>query len=188
MLFWQYSGKGAPVDVYVKKKMKVIFALVFCVAGLMIGSSLSLGQAKPDPVQADLTMRIFPEMYYQQVNPGQDNIFYLEVTNNSSETITDIALSSQIPDKWTIEFQPAQIDALDSGATQTINVNVRPAKNASNNEYSITLFAHANNAQGITGTTLRVENATSTWFWVGIVATVIMIAGFVFIYRRFGRD
>ena len=170
----------------VDKKFRIICSLVLCIAVFLTNTTpfSVLAQA----IKQDMTLRLFPDMYFQEVIPGQDNILYLEVANNSNEPITNIILYAKVPEQWTVEFQPRQIDELSRGSAQTINVNIRPAGNADNDEYNVTLVAEANETQRMVSTILRVENATSEWLRVGVVLAGLMVAGFVVIYRRFGRQ
>jgi uncharacterized membrane protein len=52
----------------------------------------------------------------------------------------------------------------------------------------VTLIAEAEQARAVTSTILRVENASSVWQWVGLGIGVVVIAGFVLLYRRFSRE
>ena len=65
---------------------------------------------------------------------------------------------------------------------------LRPDKDADKGEYNVTLIADANETRRVTSIFVRVESASLFWVWVGIGIAVLLIAGFVVIFMRFGRE
>ncbi len=169
------------------KRYRIICGLILLIAGFTVLSSPpALAQPQPQPIKTDLTLRLIPDIYYQQVNPAQDNLFYLEIRNNGSMPITDIQLSGKAPEKWAVELNPAQIVSLGAGSAQIINVNIRPVNTATTGDYTVTFFAQASETDTVISAMVRVENTASIWLWIGVAVAGLMIAGFIIIYRRFG--
>ena len=163
----------------------IIYWLLLCVMGLMF--ILSPGTVLAQEEKIDLTLRLIPGDYYKKVAPGEENILYLEVHNTGNKPITNIRLSSDEPEGWVVKFIPVSIDYLGTGSTQTVDVSVKPASNAAKDEYHLNIIAEANETRRVINAFLRVETATSLWLRVGVAVAVVVIAGFIIIYLRFGR-
>ena len=136
--------------------------------------------------KVDLDLRLVSAKYYNEVIPGKDNIFFLEVWNTGNKTLTNIRLYSEKPGGWFAEFKPSTIDYLGPGAFQTVDINIKPDSSAGKGEYSITVIAQSNEIRRVKSIWLRVEQST-TWLWIGAALTAIIIAGFVMIFIKFGR-
>ena len=87
-----------------------------------------------------------------------------------------------------MDFRPESIGYLGAGSHQAIDVNVVADPDTDKGEYTLTLIAEADQTRTVTSTVLRVENAFSLWQWVGLGMGALVIAGFVILYRRFGRE
>ncbi len=135
-----------------------------------------------------LTLNVVPDGYYNTITAGQEKTIFLEVWNNDNTELTNIRLSADFPKGWTVEFNPGMIDSLTPGSSQTVDVLLRPDKNAKEGEYNVTLIADANETRRVTSIFVRVESASLFWLWVGIGIAVLLIAGSVFIFMRFGRE
>ncbi|MBI4180427.1 MAG: hypothetical protein HY528_00670 [Chloroflexi bacterium] len=120
-----------------------------------------------------------------ELRAGQDNAFLLEVNNIGNKAITDIKLSADKLEGWVIDFNPGKIDSLDPGRLQTVNVNIKPPNQATKERHQITFIAESNETRQLVSFFVTVKPA-QLWIWVWIIAGVIVIAGFVFIYQRFG--
>ncbi len=128
--------------------------------------------------------------YRCEARSGQDNSFFLEVRNTGTKPITNIRLSSDKPEGWVVEFKPAEIDYLGSGSVQTVDVNIKPvdkAAKATKAEYKVPFIAEANEIRMVQTISIMVKPA-QFWIWVWIVAGVVVVAGFVLLYLRFGRQ
>jgi len=149
---------------------------------------LSPGTVLAQDEKTELTLRLMPGDYNRSVTPGEDNTLYLEVHNTGNKSITNIEFSSDGPEGWDIDFEPASIGYLGNGSQQTVNVSIRPAANTYKGRYQFNLIAEANETRRVTSIYLRVETFMSTWLWMGIAVAALVIGGFVIIYLRFGRQ
>jgi len=154
--------------------------------GLMLilppGTVLAQGE------KIDLILRLIPGDYYKKVTPGEENILYLEIRNAGSKPITNIRLSSDEPEGWVVEFKPMSVGYLGASSFQTVDVSIKPPSNAARGEYRINLIAEASGTRKIISTILRVETTTSIWLWIGAAVAAVVVAGFIIIYLRFGRQ
>lgn len=164
----------------------IIYWLLLCVTGLML--ILSPGTVLAQEEKIDLILRLIPGDYYKKVTPGEENILYLEIHNAGNKPITNIRLSSGEPEGWVVKFKPERIDYLSPGSLQTIDVNIKLPSNATRGEYRINFIAEASETRKVISTFLRVETATSIWLWVGVAVAAVVVAGFIIIYLRFGRQ
>ncbi len=125
--------------------------------------------------------------YNNEATAGQDNKFFLEVRNTGTKSITNIRLSAEEPEGWIIEFKPAEISYLSSGSVETVDVNIKPVSKAIKEGYQVTFIAEANEIRKGQSFWVTVKPA-QFWIWIWIVAGVVVVAGFVFIFLRFGRQ
>jgi len=160
--------------------------LILFVTGLML--VLPSGTVMAQEEKVDLSLRMLPGYHYRDVIPGKDNTLFVKIRNNGNKEITNIRFDSDKPEGWVVEFKPGTISYLGAGSSQTVDVNIIPGPNTGRGKYNITLLAEANETRTATSTMLRVEGGYSYWLWVGIGLAVLVIAGFVVIYFRFGRQ
>ena len=166
------------------------FRRIWCL-GLLIAVSVGLLAAPAVAAQAektDLQLRILPEYYYRDVNPGETDTVYMEVRNAGEVELTDIVFEADAPDGWQLAFSPATIEAMAAGSSETVDILVTSPKNADDDNYNLTVIAKAAETRAATTFMVRIENGFSQWLWVGVGVVVLVIIGFVLIYRRFGTS
>lgn len=163
-----------------------IYWLSLLVVGLaaILSPCLILAQAE----KVDLTLRLVSDSYYNRITAGKDKTIFLEVGNTGKKGITNIRLYADLPEGWNVEFRPGLIDYLGPGSFQAVDVILRPASNAVKGEYTVALIAEANETRRVTSIFVRVESASLFWVWVGAGVAALVIAGFVIIFMRFGRQ
>lgn len=135
----------------------------------------------------NLSLWILPEYRYKDISPGEANTIFMEVRNNGESEITDISFSADIPEGWAVKFVPESISSLSGGSSQAINITVTPEANAKRGDYTLTFIAKAAETQAADSTTLRVENGSLFWVWVGGGVAAAVIAGFVLVFLRYGK-
>lgn len=155
---------------------------------VLLGSLLpcSLLFAQEDKV--DLSLRLLPGYYYKEVVAGEDMALFMEVRNNGNTAITDIKLTADKPEEWKVDIIPGSISYLSAGSSQTVDISVVPASNSPSGEYTITMLAEATETRTAVSTTLRIKSDSSFWKWIGIGVGALVVAGFVIIYLRFGKQ
>ena len=137
--------------------------------------------------KVNLTLRLVSDGYYNKITAGEDKTIYLEVGNTGKKGITNIRLYADLPEGWTVEFRPGLIDYLGPGSFHAVDVILRPV-DAANGEYTVALIAEANETRRATSLFLRVESASLLRVWVGLGVAALVIAAFILIYVRFGRE
>jgi uncharacterized membrane protein len=166
------------------KKVLWLSLLIAVLIMLLVAPAVLFAQE----TKVDLSLRMLPEYHYKEVTPGEDNTLFMEIRNNGNKEITNIRFDSDKPQGWVVDFNPDSISYLSAGSSQTVDVNVIPSRDTGRGEYNLTFLAEANETRAATSTMLRVETGPSFWLWVGIGLAALVIAGFVIIYRRFGRQ
>ena len=163
-----------------------ILSLTLITIGLMMLAFT--GQILAQGARVELTLRLLPGYYHTEIIPGETKTLYLEIENSGNKAITNIRLYSDKPKGWIVNFRPESIGHLGAGNRQAIDVNVVADPDTDKGEYTLTLIAEADQTRTVTSTVLRVEDAFSLWQWVGLGIGVLVIAGFVILYRRFSRE
>ncbi|MFC1873393.1 NEW3 domain-containing protein [Chloroflexota bacterium] len=139
-------------------------------------------------INVDLSLRILPEYYYKEVIPEEDNTLFMEIRNNGDNEITNISFDSDKPEGWIVDFSPGSIDYLRTGSSQTVDINIIPTNNTARGDYYLTVIAEANETRTVISAILRVERGSSLWLWVGLGIATLVVAGFIAIFLRFGRQ
>ena len=168
----------------VGKKVLWLFLLIVVLLMCLGSPTMLLAQE----AQVDLSLRMFPDSYYKEVIPGEVNALFMEIRNRGDNEITNIIFDSDKPKGWVVNFKPDSIDYLSVGSSQTVDVKVIPSPDTGRGEYNFSLHSDTNETRTATSTMLRVETGYSFWLWVGLGVAALVIAGFIFIFIRFGRQ
>ncbi len=167
-----------------KSNRKICWLLLFAVglAALLWPCSM-LAQAE----KTDMTLNIVYDGF-SSLKAGETRTVFLEVGNSGNRELTAIRLSSDSPQGWTVAFNPQVIDKLAAGSYQTVDITLKPADNEAKGDYNIAVIAQANEMRRVTSIYVRVESSSLFWVWVGAGVAALLIAGFVFIFIKFGRE
>ena len=170
----------------IKSKACRLFLLVAVLMTVLLLPQPSLAQER----EAGLTLMLFSGTYshYHEVTAGKDNSFFLEIRNTGNEAITNIKLSSYKSEGWVIDFELEEIDYLGPGSLRTVDVNIKPAPKAAKGEYRVTLIAEANEILRVESTSWVTVKAAPFWPWIGAGIVLAVVAAFIFIFMRFGRQ
>lgn len=160
--------------------------LLLVIAAIAILAPSGRITAQGDKV--DLVLTMMPGFYYREITPGEESALYLEIRNGGTQAITDIRLISDNPKEWDIALKPDSIGYLGAGSSQTIDVRVTAPPGTERGEYTLTIIAEASQTRTATSTVVRVKSASSFWPWIGGGLAIFLIAAFVIIFLRLGRD
>ena len=121
------------------------------------------------------------------VTAGKKEAVDFLVGNAGSAPIRNLAFVTKKPnEKWTIEFKPDKLDALNPGEVREIKMEILAPDRTIAGDYLMTLTA--NSADSTKSVEFRVTVSTPTlWGWLGagIVTAVVLGLGIVFV--RLGR-
>lgn len=167
------------------KGKKYLWFLLLLMAFMVLVPS---GRSAAQEDRFELLLRVLPGYYYKEITAGEESTLYLEISNTGNQAISDIRLIADNPRGWYVDLRPDSIDYLGAGSSQTIDMRVTPPCRTERGEYTLTIVAEASQARTATSTVVRVESAFSPWLWIGAGLAIMVIAIFVIIYLRFGRD
>jgi len=166
----------------VKRNICWILLLVVGITGVLAPVA-TLAQLEKD----DLILNIVYDNF-NSIKAGEQRTVFLEVRNNGYAELSNISLTADSPEGWTVEFSPAVIDSLASGEVQTVDVTLKPGDKTSKGDYNVGIIAETDGIRRVTSIYVRVESTSLFWVWIGAGIAAILIAGFVFIFMRFGRE
>ncbi|HLS34816.1 MAG TPA: NEW3 domain-containing protein [Bacillota bacterium] len=117
---------------------------------------------------------------------GKSKTINLVVENTGTIEVTDIELSSTTPPDWEVEFDHDQIDVLEAGESTTVQAKVTAPGEAIAGDYVTTFEAKAALASADADFRMSVKTST-VWGFVAVSIIVAVIAGLVFVFKKFGR-
>ena len=165
---------------------KIVRCLPLILASLLL--VLTPCSALAQEGKIGLTLRLVPGDYYNNLVPGGDNTFSLMISNTGNKTLTNIRLYSYPPKDWVVEFKPDSIDSIKDGSFQTVNINIKPPESVSKRDYAVTVVAESSETRAVMDFWFRIETGISVWLWVGVIVAAIVVAGFILVFLRFGRQ
>lgn len=119
-------------------------------------------------------------------NAGSEKDFQVTVSNTGSAAITGVNLTSSSLTGWTVTFDPATINSLAAGDTQTVTAKITPSSDAIAGDYQLTFTATGKEANG--NVSIRVTVQTPQFWWiVGVVLILATFAGLYWVFRTYGR-
>jgi uncharacterized membrane protein len=168
----------------VKRNIGWILLLIVSLTGVLAPCMVL---AQPQPVKTDLNLNIVYDGF-RSLKAGEEKTVFMEVGNTGTRELTNIRLSAEAPEGWAITFSPDVIDSLAPGSLQTIDILLKTADNTAKGNYDIAVIGQANETRRVTSIYVRVESSSMFWVWVGAGIGALLIAGFVVIFLRFGRE
>ncbi|WP_319497054.1 NEW3 domain-containing protein [uncultured Cohaesibacter sp.] len=122
-----------------------------------------------------------------QATAGTETTFPFVLVNNGTAAASKVKLSATSPSDWKVSFDPKELDKLEAGKTQNVNVKIQPSSKAIAGDYMVQI--RANGDDGVSKEVdYRVTVETSTmWGIIGvaiIAIAVIVLLGAIFRYGR----
>ena len=121
-----------------------------------------------------------------EARAGQDNHMTAILQNYGTGTIDNITFTSTKSEGWSVTFSPYNVDALEPGLQQEVDITITPPAKTIAGDYSVLLKFLGEKATYTVE--MRVTVVTPTiWGGAGIGIAVAVIAGLVVLFRRLGR-
>jgi uncharacterized membrane protein len=162
---------------------KIIFSLLAAVIlALFCWPSAVLAQ---DP-KTDLQLYVsggFPGT----LTAGKETHFYLTLKNNGDTIISGISFSHDAPQDVQVSFDPDSVASLTAGSSNSVDVTVTAGKSSGSRDYNINLIANSPQTRAVTTLYFRVQGGSSYWTWVGLGLGLIVVIGFILVYRRLSK-
>ncbi len=117
---------------------------------------------------------------------GRTSDITLSLTNTGSSDLSNVVLTATAPNDWAVSFDEKSIDTLAAGETKQVIAHIKASSDAIAGDYVVSMSASTNETSSQAD--FRVAVKTSTlWGIVGVVIILALIAGLVFLFRKFGR-
>ncbi len=108
------------------------------------------------------------------------------IKNSGTAPLSNIQFLSLKPENWKVEFTPEKVELLNPNEIKQIEAVITPSEAAIVGDYSVNITAEGGKVSK--NLELRVTvKAKPVWGWVGIFIILIVVAGLVFVFYRFGR-
>jgi len=117
---------------------------------------------------------------------GEPSTLSIFVENNGSAVQRRVRFLSFQPENWEVSFDPDSIETLPPGEFRQVGVKVTPSEQALVGDYAVNLSVRGEKVSD--DLELRVTvRASAAWGWVGVGVILLVIAGLVILFIRFGR-
>ncbi len=117
---------------------------------------------------------------------GQPTTLNFTVASTGSSPAQNLKLSSSPPNGWKVDFSPAELPALDSGATQDVQVTITPSEKAIAGDYMVPIRVAADGASNSVSFRATVNTSTQ-WGIVGLLVIAAALMVLVVAVTRYGR-
>jgi len=124
------------------------------------------------------------------VDPGEDNLISLKVTNSGVGDLTNLSFTSVKSEGWGVTFSPNRIESLKPGQSIEAEMKMTPPRNTIAGDYRILIRVGADSPtmrlQEEVDLRVRVQTPT-VWGAAGIVIVAAVIVALAVMFRRLGR-
>jgi len=126
--------------------------------------------------------------YNSTIKPGVSNIFFVELRNSGTVSLSNIVLSDIAPDNWAVIFDPGKIESLTPGSSRSVQINITPPANSNKGYYNVTVIANSNELRQVATIYTHIESSLSLWLWIGVAIAIVVIVAFLYIFFRLNRQ
>lgn len=117
---------------------------------------------------------------------GQPTTLNFSVASSGSSPAQNLKLSASPPSGWKVDFSPAEIPALDSGATQDVQVTITPSEKAIAGDYMVPIRISGDGASNSVSFRATVNTSTQ-WGIIGLLVIAAALMVLVVAVMRYGR-
>lgn len=117
---------------------------------------------------------------------GKDNTISFKLTNSGTGVIKGINFIRVVSEGWNTKFAPSEIESLEPGMSQIVEVVITPPSRTIAADYNVILRSIGDNAADSINLRVKVQTPT-IWGRAGIGIIAGIIVGLVIVFRRFGR-
>jgi uncharacterized membrane protein len=135
----------------------------------------------------DLKMGSATGTLNSSVTAGKKTPIDFLVGNAGTAPIRNLSFITKKPnDKWTVDFKPDKIDALNSGEVREIKMEVLAPDRTIAGDYLLNVTA--NSPETNKSVEFRITVSTPTlWGWVGFSVVALVVLGLAIVFFRLGR-
>jgi len=135
----------------------------------------------------DLKMASLAGTLNASLTAGEKAPVDIVVGNAGTAPINNLSFITKKPgDKWTVEFQPDKLDALNPGEVREIKMEILAPERTIAGDYLLTVTA--NSPETNRSVDFRVTVSTPTiWGWLGFGIVALVVLGLAVVFFRLGR-
>jgi uncharacterized membrane protein len=135
-----------------------------------------------------LFLRLLSRDTYTEITAGESKVLLLEVENIGNNVLQEIELSALSPEGWRVDLEPARITSLSPAESTVVQVSIQTSPKSEVERHEIILRADSATVHRAISAWVTIEPPEGRWLWVGGILAAVVVAGFVVIFMRFGRD
>lgn len=109
------------------------------------------------------------------------------ITNTGTAPLTDVSITANPPNDWTVTFEPESIASIAPGEEQTITAHITPSGDAIAGDYSMTFRAQSEEADDVTATYRFTVETSILGAILGAGLIALVFGGLFWVFRRYGR-
>jgi uncharacterized membrane protein len=117
---------------------------------------------------------------------GKEANLSFYVKNTGSAKQNTVKFLSFKPENWKVEFKPETLETLAPGDLKQVEVAITPAEEALVGDYSVGLAVEGEKAKKNLEFRVTVK-ASTAWGLIGVIIILLVVAGLVTTFFRFGR-
>jgi uncharacterized membrane protein len=117
---------------------------------------------------------------------GKEANLSFYVRNIGSAKQNTVKFLSFKPENWKVEFKPETLETLAPGDLKQVEVTITPAEEALVGDYSVGLAAEGEKAKKNLEFRVTVK-ASTAWGLIGVIIILVVVAGLLTTFFRFGR-
>ncbi|MGD9077438.1 MAG: NEW3 domain-containing protein [Desulfobacteraceae bacterium] len=117
---------------------------------------------------------------------GKEANLSLYVKNTGSAKQNNVKFLSFEPENWKVEFKPEKLETLAPGELKQVKVTIAPAEEALVGDYSVGLAVEGEKAKKNLEFRVTVK-ASTAWGLIGVIIILVVVAGLLTTFFRFGR-
>lgn len=149
--------------------------------GLSVKKNLTL------TLKSGVGMSMSSVKYAYDAQPGQPfNIIAYVANTGQGGVLTNVNVNATAPQGWIVSVSPNGVNSIKAGESQTFTITVQPPGNIVASDYEVSLKAQSDQAED--GKDYRITVQTQSYIpYIGGGIILVVIAGLVLIYRKYGR-
>lgn len=117
---------------------------------------------------------------------GKEANLSFYVKNTGSAKQNTVKFLSFKPENWKVEFKPESLETLAPGDLKQVEVTITPAEEALVGDYSVGLAVEGEKAKKNLEFRVTVK-ASTAWGLIGVIIILVVVAGLLTTFFRFGR-
>lgn len=117
---------------------------------------------------------------------GRETPVKLSLKNTGSADVSGIQLAATQPANWSVRYDPAEVGTIKAGETKSVTAYVKAANDAIAGDYLVSFTASSAETQSQSAFRVTVKTST-TWGIIGIAIILLLAAGLIVMFMKFGR-